>query len=862
MIDSVYTAAKMNQELPTATPTTHSQYFPIDPMVNGLSDLHIVASHTEAANGQTQGTDPLEKLVNMNIGVTATNSGTSSLTASTQSASANSLNKKSRLLDSMNIQRSGSPFLGKENMQSPSLDNNNSNNAGNSTWPSANYMGSHSTTSLSALQSQSKSELALQMSHLTQNRPFSFVQQHPNITSSLPVNLVVDTSQPHAGYFGPPAPPGIGNPALNAIRPIHVISQWRYIDIHGQQQGPFPSTSMSQWLQAGYFQPSLQIQRVNTSMEPFGINEKYITLNDLIAKVNNFQDPFDTFDKIASHYAIGKNIATTNNSDLPSSEAHDADEQIKQKAKELANIRSDDYTLDEILNLKFDDGSYYREVVVQIPMNTRKIVTKLDDSFEVPTLAAAPISVQYPDMTAQDEPQSQPQVEQHIESLQETVPAIEEEQVVTKEEKAPVQQDYVEGATEEVENIPEEVSTSKKKKKKKKTDNAEEIEKKRKEKAELMAKKLLEEQEEEARKERSKKVKKQEKEEKKKLKHLRKEEKERQRKMKKEDAELEELKSDSVSADNVAPWADSNSANNVTSTKKGLSIGEYLKQEELKKAQEKKERERQNRENLLKLNQQLVEEEQKANEMKSVLSWADKPTQEPIQVNITPSVSKKLETKTKLKIKSSSKKSKSTFIEEQQKIWEQLQGNSQSTAATESVNSNAWTTVSSSTKSTTSVPAATPMPAITKAMKKKSKASTTKQIGSSTSIPGLKLKSNSPGVSPSYPGNASISARQTFLKWCRSQMHLNPGISVNSVLEVLLSLPAGLETKEIIADTIYSNSSIMDGRRFATDFIKKRIDCEKQLMDPLTWKEALALPEGSKDDWEFQIVSKKKGRKH
>lgn len=93
-------------------------------------------------------------------------------------------------------------------------------------------------------------------------------------------------------------------------------------------------------------------------------------------------------------------------------------------------------------------------------------------------------------------------------------------------------------------------------------------------------------------------------------------------------------------------------------------------------------------------------------------------------------------------------------------------------------------------------------------------------------------------------------------------MKLGPNVSVTSVLEVLLSLPAGPEAKEIIADTIYSNSSTMDGRRFALEFIKKRIDCEKQIKDPLTWSEALALPEGSDDDWEFQVVSKKKGRKH
>lgn len=54
----------------------------------------------------------------------------------------------------------------------------------------------------------------------------------------------------------------------------------------------------------------------------------------------------------------------------------------------------------------------------------------------------------------------------------------------------------------------------------------------------------------------------------------------------------------------------------------------------------------------------------------------------------------------------------------------------------------------------------------------------------------------------------------------------------------------------------------MDGRRFATEFIKRRVACEKQGDDPLSWNEALALSGNDDDGWEFQVVSKKKGRKH
>lgn len=77
-----------------------------------------------------------------------------------------------------------------------------------------------------------------------------------------------------------------------------------------------------------------------------------------------------------------------------------------------------------------------------------------------------------------------------------------------------------------------------------------------------------------------------------------------------------------------------------------------------------------------------------------------------------------------------------------------------------------------------------------------------------------------------------------------------------------MSLPTGPESKELIQETIYANSDVMDGRRFATEFIRRRAECERQGSDPLSWNEALALSGNDDDDWEFQVVSKKKGRKH
>ncbi|KAJ8103806.1 hypothetical protein POJ06DRAFT_7434 [Lipomyces tetrasporus] len=69
----------------------------------------------------------------------------------------------------------------------------------------------------------------------------------------------------------------------------------------------------------------------------------------------------------------------------------------------------------------------------------------------------------------------------------------------------------------------------------------------------------------------------------------------------------------------------------------------------------------------------------------------------------------------------------------------------------------------------------------------------------------------------------SVSADE-FFKWCRLTLKgVNSGVNAEELLTMLLSLPlAGPETVEIIADTVYANSTMMDGRRFAEEFVKRR----------------------------------------
>lgn len=64
-----------------------------------------------------------------------------------------------------------------------------------------------------------------------------------------------------------------------------------------------------------------------------------------------------------------------------------------------------------------------------------------------------------------------------------------------------------------------------------------------------------------------------------------------------------------------------------------------------------------------------------------------------------------------------------------------------------------------------------------------------------------------------------------FLRYCREQLAgLKGGVKVDDFLEMLLSFPLdpSPDVVEIIAESIYANSSTLDGRRLANDFVAKR----------------------------------------
>ncbi|ODV82753.1 hypothetical protein CANARDRAFT_25669 [[Candida] arabinofermentans NRRL YB-2248] len=126
-------------------------------------------------------------------------------------------------------------------------------------------------------------------------------------------------------------------------------------------------------------------------------------------------------------------------------------------------------------------------------------------------------------------------------------------------------------------------------------------------------------------------------------------------------------------------------------------------------------------------------------------------------------------------------------------------------------------------------------------------------------------------ASATASSSSSVSPSRELLSWCRAQLQqLNSGVNKEDVLSIMLQFPTGSESQEIIADTIYSNSSVMDGRRFAAEFIKRKSHVEdivKKQGLAFSWFDALrnSAKGDESDDWDMaftKVVSKKNKRKN
>ncbi|EJU00943.1 hypothetical protein DACRYDRAFT_53415, partial [Dacryopinax primogenitus] len=108
-----------------------------------------------------------------------------------------------------------------------------------------------------------------------------------------------------------------------------------------------------------------------------------------------------------------------------------------------------------------------------------------------------------------------------------------------------------------------------------------------------------------------------------------------------------------------------------------------------------------------------------------------------------------------------------------------------------------------------------------------------------------------------------------FMRWLRDALKgLNAGVNVDEYMHMLLSfaLDPSPAVVEIIQESIYGNSSTLDGRRFAAEFISKRkADAALKKAGGSTARTSLAdvvkaQPKPASPDWNFRTVVKKKGK--
>ncbi|ODV89562.1 hypothetical protein CANCADRAFT_140802 [Tortispora caseinolytica NRRL Y-17796] len=116
------------------------------------------------------------------------------------------------------------------------------------------------------------------------------------------------------------------------------------------------------------------------------------------------------------------------------------------------------------------------------------------------------------------------------------------------------------------------------------------------------------------------------------------------------------------------------------------------------------------------------------------------------------------------------------------------------------------------------------------------------------------------------------SGAELFLIWAREELSgLNKSVNSDSLLSMFLTLPAGRnsDSLEIIADSIYSNSASIDGRRFAEEFCKRRQEVESTVLAELGtngWNVLLSRASNglSLDDFssDFTVVPSRRNKRH
>ncbi|AGO14064.1 AaceriAGR209Wp [[Ashbya] aceris (nom. inval.)] len=686
---------------------------------------------------------------------------------------------------------------------------------------------------------------------MTPSTPLSSTAVTPLTASNVPLS----TFQLEHGSAGPAvmpgvaAPPGIGG--FMAAAQLQE-TEWNYIDQAGQIQGPFTSGMMDSWYAQRFFMQTLQIKMSTNRLNPLGLDDNvFITLMGLISKVNDFIEPFKRFDVICWQFQQQLQAHEQPQMQTPIASPESVHPysgwQPAQRVRPLARIEQHDYNYEEMMQIRDSDGGRYQEVSVVIPIS--KTVKKLTDEeysieWDAHNVKMAmrqealerEAQLKAKAEAEEEEKQQQAQKEEELVSSLQLQDIVEQQEADEKAlpqhlqtqapapEPAPAMHQSMTTGPFEAQQGPEQYAAVR-------TNTSLPQAAAQRSNQQLQSPSALESAAE--------------------LDNTSAPETESSYDISAVDAKAKEAPAKREIKVKPAPWA-----NKATAPVEGPSLIDIQRKEEEKKKKREQELMLKNRKQALKLQQDILKEEQPPISITSVASWASK-TKPADVIKAVKDFDETYQAQMKEK----------EFIEEQKRLWEKAQKMYKTQKAPAKPVENEWIKVSSAKQTQPKIipkavlqPAGYASPDKLRAVSASSATPRAPSKKSTISISSLSAAAKQPAIA--YGGNASTSARQEFLRWCRSQMKLLPGVEINSVLEMLLSLPAGTESQEIIADTIYSNSSIMDGRRFAAEFIKRRIECEKKVVDPLTWSQALSLPDGDTDDWEFQVVGKKKGRRH
>ncbi|KAL4068250.1 hypothetical protein V8B97DRAFT_876507 [Scleroderma yunnanense] len=191
----------------------------------------------------------------------------------------------------------------------------------------------------------------------------------------------------------------------------------------------------------------------------------------------------------------------------------------------------------------------------------------------------------------------------------------------------------------------------------------------------------------------------------------------------------------------------------------------------------------------------------------------------------------------------------------------------------QSTSGGAWTTVGANGKPST--PAAAPsrpaMPPPASTVTAAPPAAGSRQNGIAVRpAPAVTAAPPKPAPSPRVE-DFPITPSHDFLKWLSDSLKgLNSSVNFEEITSMLLSFPLDPDpsTIEIISDLIYANSTTLDGRRFASEYVSKRktdasarrgINAAGNGSKPVSIADVVKTqPKPTQQEWGFKVVNKKK----